>query len=103
MAATPKVLASCGEDPLVRVDGLAITEDENNIRRLLVIVKSAKAGVSEGSISKEVIFGILLPERELVAGGNAIERHGVQCSRFGAKWYGARRERGKRRERKQEE
>ena len=77
MKATAEVLASCGEDLLVRVDGLAITEDEDHIRRLLVIVKSTKAGVSKGSILKEAGFGILLSECGLVAGGNVIERHGV--------------------------
>jgi hypothetical protein len=75
-------ITSCGEYLLVRVDRLAERGDENDIRRLLVVVESAKVGVSEGSTSEEASFGISLPECGLVAGVHAVERHGVRFSRL---------------------
>jgi hypothetical protein len=69
VAATTKVLTSCGEDLLVRVDGLAANDGENHIWRLFVVVKSVRACVNEGFVAEE-------------AGGDSVERHDVRFSQF---------------------
>jgi hypothetical protein len=100
--ATTKVATSCGENPLVRVDGLAFTGDENHIRGLFIVVEPVRVGVSNGSTSEEARFFISLSKCGLVADGDAVERHGVRCSRFGANRCGAGSERGGGRKRKLE-
>jgi hypothetical protein len=80
IAATTGVTTSCGENLLIRVDGLAVMGDENHIRRLIVVVQSIEFGVSDGSTSKEASFSNSLPERSLVAGFDAVERRGVGFS-----------------------
>lgn len=60
--ATIKAFTSCRENLLVRVDGLAVTGDENHIRGLFIVVESGRVDVSEGSVSEARSFLILTSE-----------------------------------------
>ena len=73
---------SRGEDLLVCIDRLAEKGDENHVRRLLVVIESTRVSISGGLGSEEASFGISLSECGLVAGGDAVERHGVRFVRL---------------------